>query len=357
MKYTKSELKWIKEHSTSTEMEEVKLFIGKSKNEKRKVINRRNQNMLSPRQKEEPRNKTELFASMFIDLVEKPISYLGMWKNFGLEYGEGIKNPSEQINRYFCIIWYVIDKYSFRECKDFLFAAYSEGGSVVDVDVWVTSEMADSIIHEVKNLYWKKYMYGESKHLPFVKRKQTKSPFLFMVGIESIRPYYDLHYSCLIPSLIDSDRKRLIPGIDDCFGDISINHSHDMDAEHMSFYRWVKSKREKSLSNPTKYEKMLYEYLDVLGIEYEPQRYFYANGRHYFADAYIPSVKGIIEMDGGYHRTRVQTLKDIERDKNISSLGINICRCDNSEALDITTFIDKINTELGIGIDAYLYVV
>lgn len=48
---------------------------------------------------------------------------------------------------------------------------------------------------------------------------------------------------------------------------------------------------------------------------------------------------------------------DRKRDNNIRSLGIKICRCNNSEANDITTFIDKINTVLGIGIPAYRYVI
>lgn len=118
---------------------------------------------------------------------------------------------------------------------------------------------------------------------------------------------------------------------------------------------WIKQVRTQSLSNPTRYEKMLYEYLDILGIEYIPQKHIECGGKHYFADAYIPSVNGVIEMDGAYHKNIDQKRKDWIRDYKMKNDNYLVCRCDNSESYNITMFIDKINTTLNLGINAYEY--
>lgn len=56
-------------------------------------------------------------------------------------------------------------------------------------------------------------------------------------------------------------------------------------------------------------------------------------GRHvYFADLYIPSLRLIVEIDGGYHTTRLQQRLDRNRSANIRRLGYHVCRLSNRDA-------------------------
>ena len=56
-------------------------------------------------------------------------------------------------------------------------------------------------------------------------------------------------------------------------------------------------------------------------------------GRHiYFADLYIPSLRLIVEIDGGYHSTRLQRRLDRNRSANIRRLGYHVCRLSNRDA-------------------------
>lgn len=57
------------------------------------------------------------------------------------------------------------------------------------------------------------------------------------------------------------------------------------------------------------------------------QKHFRINGRSYFADIYLPNRKLIIEIDGGYHTTRID--KDEQRDKDFLSIGIKTIRIPN----------------------------
>ena len=61
---------------------------------------------------------------------------------------------------------------------------------------------------------------------------------------------------------------------------------------------------------------------------------FKINGRMYFADIYIKRLSTIIEVDGGYHKTRAD--KDNQRDKDFLSIGIKTLRIPNESVHDGT---------------------
>ncbi len=54
----------------------------------------------------------------------------------------------------------------------------------------------------------------------------------------------------------------------------------------------------------------------------------------YFADCYLPKYKTIIEIDGGYHNTNSQQFKDERRTIYLNSVGIEVIRLTNSDAID-----------------------
>ena len=54
----------------------------------------------------------------------------------------------------------------------------------------------------------------------------------------------------------------------------------------------------------------------------------------YFSDFFIPKMKLIIEVDGDYHNSIMQSENDEERDALFSSIGIKTVRINNNETLD-----------------------
>ena len=56
------------------------------------------------------------------------------------------------------------------------------------------------------------------------------------------------------------------------------------------------------------------------------------DGKVYYADLCVKSLKLIIEVDGGYHNTDAQKKKDEERDKAFASIGYKTIRCSNEDA-------------------------
>lgn len=58
---------------------------------------------------------------------------------------------------------------------------------------------------------------------------------------------------------------------------------------------------------------------------------FLINGKLYYADIAIPSIKLIIEVDGGYHSTPEQQSKDKQRDEDFKSIGYTTLRYTNEQ--------------------------
>lgn len=82
--------------------------------------------------------------------------------------------------------------------------------------------------------------------------------------------------------------------------------------------------------NPTKAEKMAKKILDDKKIPYEFQKPIIACGKSYRPD-FILYGKIILEIDGGYHFTQEQKLKDKEREENLKETGYQIIRFSNNE--------------------------
>ena len=95
---------------------------------------------------------------------------------------------------------------------------------------------------------------------------------------------------------------------------------------------WIDETYLKLKAEATKSEQSLYNRLHKTFKErLKRQVPFVINGKVYYADLCLKSMKVIIEVDGGYHNTEAQQTKDKERDKAFSSIGYKTIRCTNEQ--------------------------
>jgi len=97
------------------------------------------------------------------------------------------------------------------------------------------------------------------------------------------------------------------------------------------------------LSHTTEAEKAAARNCKLLGYEIVQQQPITTGRKLYFADIYIPSLKLIIELDGGYHYTKDQKRKDGNRSSGIWRLGYHVVRLSNHDARDIKKVKAKID--------------
>lgn len=97
---------------------------------------------------------------------------------------------------------------------------------------------------------------------------------------------------------------------------------------------YLKSYVESNIKNITEGEKAAKNILDKNGLVYEFQKACIINGHSYIMDFYLPEYGVCIEIDGGYHDTQEQLLKDRERTNLISKSGILLVRFTNDEAIE-----------------------
>lgn len=64
----------------------------------------------------------------------------------------------------------------------------------------------------------------------------------------------------------------------------------------------------------------------------------------YFADLYIPTIKTIIEIDGGYHNTEKQRRCDRNRSNGLWRLGFHVLRLSNKDAQNVSKLKNKIDS-------------
>ena len=96
------------------------------------------------------------------------------------------------------------------------------------------------------------------------------------------------------------------------------------------------------MSTASNAEKVAYRLLVGMGLEVIRQ-YPINTGRHvYFADLYIPALRLIVEIDGGYHCSKDQRRKDSNRSANIRRLGYHVCRLSNGDARNVSKLQAKI---------------
>lgn len=133
-------------------------------------------------------------------------------------------------------------------------------------------------------------------------------------------------------SSINSSMERKINAIEKQKSKISVISKTRVDDK---FKKWIKSTRKELFEKVTESENRVFKKLySALGKRVKRQKPFVINGKSYFADIYIKSMKLIIEVDGGYHKLLEQQEKDEIRDKAFESVGYKTIRVTNEQAHD-----------------------
>lgn len=99
-----------------------------------------------------------------------------------------------------------------------------------------------------------------------------------------------------------------------------------------SLVNWASKNKKELEKKSTMYEKMLYKALyKTFKERVKVQHPYLINGHLYYADISIPSLKLIIEVDGGYHNNSEQKVKDNKRDDDFKSVGYKTLRYTNEQ--------------------------
>ena len=96
--------------------------------------------------------------------------------------------------------------------------------------------------------------------------------------------------------------------------------------------RWLRLRRADLLSKASEAERVVYRILCALGYKVIRQYPINTGRRIYFADLYLPDLKTIFELDGGYHYTKNQKRLDNNRSSGIWRLGYHVVRLSNHDA-------------------------
>lgn len=116
--------------------------------------------------------------------------------------------------------------------------------------------------------------------------------------------------------------------------------------------------RKELLDNSTKYEKMFNSAAAALGVKLTPQYKICIQTKNtgiirhvFFVDFCDIKNKMVFEVDGGYHLTKQQQVKDLRRTRDISKLGYRVFRISNNDVLSGKSREFIISAYLFIGID------
>lgn len=171
--------------------------------------------------------------------------------------------------------------------------------------------------------------------------KKFNSYLINRILLDEILTKLNLSYPDLIASKdilikkvtsINSSMERKVHAIEKQKSKISVISKTRVDDE---FKKWIKSTRTKLYKSVTESENRVFKKLySAFGKRVKRQKPFVINGKSYFADIYIKSMKIIIEVDGGYHQLLEQQEKDEFRDKAFSSIGYTTIRITNEQAHD-----------------------
>lgn len=101
--------------------------------------------------------------------------------------------------------------------------------------------------------------------------------------------------------------------------------------------------RQDLLSKTSDAEKAAIRNCIKLGYKVVRQQPITTGRKLYFADIYIPSLKLIIEVNGGYHFTDNQRRKDINRSKGVRRLGYSLFNITNKDARNFEKIKKLIN--------------
>lgn len=100
--------------------------------------------------------------------------------------------------------------------------------------------------------------------------------------------------------------------------------------------------RQDLMSKTSGAEKAAIRNCELLGYKVVRQQPITTGRKLYFADIYLPDLKTIIEIDGGYHYTKSQRRKDNNRSSVIWRMGYHVVRLNNHDAHNINKIKAKI---------------
>lgn len=100
--------------------------------------------------------------------------------------------------------------------------------------------------------------------------------------------------------------------------------------------------RQDLMSKTSNAEKAAIRNCELLGYKVVRQQPIMTGRKLYFADIYIPSLKLIIEVDGGYHYASSQKRKDSNRSAGIWRMGYHVVRLSNHDVCNINKVKAKI---------------
>lgn len=106
--------------------------------------------------------------------------------------------------------------------------------------------------------------------------------------------------------------------------------------------RWLRRRRAELLNHSSDAEKAAHNALCSLGYKVMRQYPISTGRRLYFADLYIPSLRAVIEIDGGYHYSSNQRRLDTNRSNGLWRLGYHVLRLSNHDARDPNKIKSKI---------------
>lgn len=106
--------------------------------------------------------------------------------------------------------------------------------------------------------------------------------------------------------------------------------------------KWIRQRRAELSAKTSSAEKAAYNNLVRLGLNPIRQFPIWTKRKIYFADIFVPSLKLIIEIDGGYHTTKNQRRKDGNRSSALWRLGYHVVRLSNHDARNIRKVKAKI---------------
>ena len=108
--------------------------------------------------------------------------------------------------------------------------------------------------------------------------------------------------------------------------------------------RWMRQRRADLMAHTSDAEKAAYKHLCSLGYNVIRQYPIDTGRKIYFADLYIPQLRCIVEIDGGYHYTKTQKRLDTNRSNGLWRKGFHVLRLSNHNARDIGKIKAKLKT-------------
>lgn len=136
---------------------------------------------------------------------------------------------------------------------------------------------------------------------------------------------------------------------DEFFDEIALDQMTYYKKEYVSEHKYaadfLKQYVEENKAKATDGELAMKDVLEKNRIQFEYQKPCLVFGKSYIMDFFLPNYGVCIEVDGGYHDTQEQLIKDRERTNRLAMTGILVVRFTNEEALDrrkVKYFIDNV---------------